>query len=118
MQDYSFDSVLENALGMTPTQGDKVAHDAVLMIPLANIRANPRQPRKEFDETSLKELAASIKGQGVLQPILVEEIAPGEYSIVAGERRFRASKLAGLDTIPVLVKDFTDLQRLEANGYL
>ncbi len=115
MQDYSFDSVLENALGLGPGQAGKVEGDAVLTIPLANIRANPRQPRKEFDETSLKELAASIKNQGVLQPILVEEIAPGEYSIVAGERRFRASKIAGLETIPVLVKDFTDLQRLEVS---
>ncbi|HKM07989.1 MAG TPA: ParB/RepB/Spo0J family partition protein [Sphaerochaeta sp.] len=115
MNDYSFDSVLENALGLAPNQGQKPEGTAVLTIPLANIRANPRQPRKEFDEASLKELASSIKNQGVLQPILVEEIAPGEYSIVAGERRFRASKLAGLETIPVLVKDFTDLQRLEVS---
>jgi len=115
MSDYSFDSVLENALGVAPGQGQKPEDVAVLTIPLANIRANPRQPRKEFDEASLKDLAASIKNQGVLQPILVEEIAPGEYSIVAGERRFRASKMAGLETIPVLVKDFTDLQRLEVS---
>ena len=115
MQDYSFDSVLENALGITPPQGEKPAGETVLTIPLANIRPNPRQPRKEFDEASLKELASSIKGQGILQPILVEEIAPGEYSIVAGERRYRASKMAGLETIPVLVKDFTDLQRLEVS---
>ena len=115
MNDYSFDSVLENALGLAPNQGQKPEGTAVLTIPLANIRANPRQPRKDFDEASLKELASSIKNQGVLQPILVEEIAPGEYSIVAGERRFRASKLAGLETIPVLVKDFTDLQRLEVS---
>jgi len=115
MNDYSFDSVLENALGIAPAQGDKSEGVAVLTIPLANIRANPRQPRKEFDEASLKDLAASIKNQGVLQPILVEEIAPGEYSIVAGERRYRASKMAGLETIPVLVKDFTDLQRLEVS---
>ena len=115
MNDYSFDSVLENALGLAPVQGNPSDGVAVLTIPLANIRANPHQPRKEFDEASLKELASSIKNQGVLQPILVEEIAPGEYSIVAGERRFRASKMAGLETIPVLVKDFTDLQRLEVS---
>ena len=115
MNDYSFDQVLENALGLAAGQGQKPDGVAVLTIPLATIRANPRQPRKEFDEASLKELAASIKNQGVLQPILVEEIAPGEYSIVAGERRYRASKMAGLETIPVLVKDFTDLQRLEVS---
>ncbi|MDD4572839.1 MAG: ParB/RepB/Spo0J family partition protein [Sphaerochaeta sp.] len=115
MQDYSFDSVLENALGLDPVEEGKQVGTSVLTVPLSNIRANPRQPRKEFDEASLQELASSIKTQGVLQPILVEEIAPGEYSIVAGERRFRASKLAGLETIPVLVKDFTDLQRLEVS---
>jgi len=115
MNDYSFDSVLENALGITEGHGHQREGVAVLTIPLANIRANPRQPRKEFDEASLKDLAASIKSQGILQPILVEEIAQGEYSIVAGERRYRASKMAGLETIPVLVKDFTDLQRLEVS---
>ncbi len=115
MNDYSFDSVLENALGISQKQEQQNEGVSVLTVPLDNIRANPRQPRKEFDESSLKDLAASIKNQGVLQPILVEEIAPGEYSIVAGERRFRASKLAGLEAIPVLVKDFTDLQRLEVS---
>ncbi|HKM06234.1 MAG TPA: ParB/RepB/Spo0J family partition protein [Sphaerochaeta sp.] len=115
MNDYSFDSVLENALGMTPDKDQLPEGVSVLTIPLANIRTNPRQPRKEFDEASLKELASSIQKQGVLQPILVEEIAPGEYSIVAGERRYRASKMAGLETIPALVKDFTDLQRLEVS---
>lgn len=115
MNDYSFDSVLENALGISPREGALSEGISVQTVPLANIRANPRQPRKEFDESSLKDLAASIKNQGVLQPILVEEIAPGEYSIVAGERRYRASKLAGMETIPVLVKDFTDLQRLEVS---
>ncbi len=115
MNDYSFDSVLENALGLAPGQGQQSDGVSVLTIPLGNIRANPHQPRKEFDEASLRDLAESIKNQGVLQPILVEEIAPGEYSIVAGERRFRASKMAGLETIPVLVKDFSDLQRLEVS---
>lgn len=115
MQDYSFDSVLENALGIPPKDTARQEGLSVLQVPLANVRANPRQPRKEFNEASLKELSESIKTQGVLQPILVEEIAPGEYSIVAGERRYRASKLAGLETIPVLVKDFSDMQRLEVS---
>ena len=115
MDDFSFDSVLETALGITPPKHPGKKGDAVLEVSLDKIRANPRQPRKEFDEGSLKELAESIKSQGVLQPILVEEIAPGEYSIVAGERRFRASKLAGLTQVPVLVKDFTDMQRLEVS---
>ncbi|MDT4762447.1 ParB/RepB/Spo0J family partition protein [Sphaerochaeta sp. PS] len=106
---------MENALGIPPKDTARQEGLSVLQVPLANVRANPRQPRKEFNEASLKELSESIKTQGVLQPILVEEIAPGEYSIVAGERRYRASKLAGLETIPVLVKDFSDMQRLEVS---
>ena len=61
------------------------------------------------------ELAESIKQQGVLSPILVEEISDGFYTIVAGERRYRASKLAGLDKIPALVRTFTDIQRMEVS---
>jgi len=115
MDDFSFDSVLESALGITQQKSLDKKSDSVFEVALEKIRANPRQPRKEFNETSLKELSESIKNQGVLQPILVEEIAPGEYSIVAGERRFRASKLAGLSHVPVIVKDFTDMQRLEVS---
>lgn len=115
MDDFSFDSVLESALGITQQKSGDKKRESVFEVALENIRANPRQPRKEFNETSLKELSESIKNQGVLQPILVEEIAPGEYSIVAGERRFRASKLAGLSHVPVIVKDFTDMQRLEVS---
>jgi ParB family chromosome partitioning protein len=65
MSDYSFDSVLENPLGLAPAQGQQTEGAAVLTIPLANIRTNPRQPRKEFDEASLKELAASINNKGI-----------------------------------------------------
>ncbi|ONI39325.1 hypothetical protein AN639_06135 [Candidatus Epulonipiscium fishelsonii] len=71
-----------------------------------NIFPNKNQPRKVFDEDSLDELAASIKEHGILQPILVTPIN-GKYQIVAGERRYRAAKLAGLEHIPVIVKDLT-----------
>ncbi|MFA6731250.1 MAG: ParB/RepB/Spo0J family partition protein [Sphaerochaeta sp.] len=115
MQDYSFDSVLDTALGLSASKQEQDPTQRILQVPIENIRANPNQPRKDFNQESLEELAQSIKREGVLQPILVEEIAPGQYSIVAGERRYRASKLAGLPSIPVLVKDFTQMQRLEVS---
>ncbi|MGE4466520.1 ParB/RepB/Spo0J family partition protein [Sphaerochaeta sp.] len=115
MQDYSFDSVLDSALGLASSKPDAEKGQRVLEVPVEQIRANPNQPRKEFNQEALEELSQSIKREGVLQPILVEEIAPGLYSIVAGERRYRAAKIAGLERIPVLVKDFTQMQRLEVS---
>ena len=87
----------------------------VLEIDISNIRPNPNQPRKVFDSDSLMELRDSIISQGVLQPILVEEIAENVYVIVAGERRYRAAKMAGLKTVPCIVRNFTDLQRMEVS---
>lgn len=81
-----------------------------------SIERNPSQPRRNFDEDALKELAESIKYRGVLQPILVRPHPKKEkkFQIVAGERRWRASKLAGLETIPATVKEFNELELLEA----
>ncbi len=87
----------------------------VLEIDTSNIRPNPNQPRKVFDPDALMELRDSIISQGVLQPILVEEIAENVYVIVAGERRYRAAKMAGLKTVPCIVRNFTDLQRMEVS---
>ena len=87
----------------------------VLEIDIQNIRPNPNQPRKVFDPDALMELRDSIISQGVLQPILVEEIAENVYVIVAGERRYRAAKMAGLKTVPCIVRNFTDLQRMEVS---
>ncbi len=115
MQDYSFDSVLDTALSLSSSPTPEEKGERVLQVPLDQIRANPNQPRKDFNQDALEELSFSIKREGVLQPILVEEIAPGSYSIVAGERRYRAAKLAGLEMMPVLVKDFTQMQRLEVS---
>ena len=78
---------------------------AVLEIALHRIDRNPDQPRLAFDETQLGELAASIAVHGVLQPIIVRELADGGYQLIAGERRARAAKLAGLETIPAVVRD-------------
>lgn len=85
----------------------------VLELDVSSIKANPNQPRKTFDPDALMELRDSILSQGVIQPILVEEIADSSYVIIAGERRFRAAKMAGLKTVPAIVRSFTALQRLE-----
>lgn len=87
----------------------------VKQVPLAQIGANPDQPRKTFTESELADLAASIKEKGVLQPILLRSVSgrPYVYEIVAGERRFRASKMAGLNEIPALVKTLDDTNAME-----
>ncbi len=85
----------------------------IMEIDISSIKPNPNQPRKTFDPDALMDLSSSIKAQGVLQPILVEEIADNVYVIVAGERRYRAAKLAGLRKIPCIVRSFSDLQRME-----
>ena len=84
-------------------------------INLADIITNPDQPRKTFNEQELQELANSIREQGVLQPILVRNSSktPGKFEIIAGERRFRASKMVGLDTVPALVKSINDNNAME-----
>lgn len=81
--------------------------DDIKQISLSEIRTNPYQPRKTFNEDALKELAESIKNYGVFQPIIVKKSIRG-YDLVAGERRVRASKLAGMETIPAIIKDFSD----------
>jgi ParB family chromosome partitioning protein len=81
-------------------------------IPIGRLRPNPRQPRDHFDEEALASLAASIKELGVLQPVLVRPVGD-EFELVAGERRWRAAKRAGLQTIPALVRDTTDDASLE-----
>lgn len=84
----------------------------IVQIPLSDIRPNPYQPRKSFDKEALDELATSIRNYGVFQPIIVKKSIKG-YDLVAGERRLRASKLAGLETIPAIVKDFSDEEMRE-----
>lgn len=87
----------------------------VVDIQLSAIRPNPYQPRRVFDKGALKELAKSIKESGVFQPIIVRKPDPAldRYEIIAGERRFRASKLAGQETIPAIVRDFDDERMME-----
>lgn len=85
---------------------------AVIEIPLDELEPNPFQPRQAMDEDGLEDLTVSIENHGVLQPILVRRVGPG-YQIVAGERRWRAARRAGLTTIPCLVQDAGDAQALE-----
>ena len=101
---------LEALLG--PKVRESAAHSelnaAPTVLALERLRPGKYQPRTRMDEGSLYELAESIKSQGVMQPILVRPVAEGGYEIIAGERRFRAARLAGLAEVPVLVKDVSD----------
>ena len=91
---------------------ESATNEEIVEINLNELRPNPYQPRKVFDEEALNELASSIKEHGVFQPIIVKKSIKG-YDIIAGERRFRASKMAGLDKIPAIVREFTDEQMME-----
>ena len=84
----------------------------IVEIKISEIRSNPYQPRKIFDEEALNELASSIKEHGIVQPIIVKKSIKG-YELVAGERRTKAAKIAGLETVPAIVKDFDDEQMME-----
>ncbi len=83
------------------------------MVPIEAIRPNPYQPRQHFDHTKLNELAQSIQEHGIFQPILLKKSSVQGYEIVAGERRYRASKIVGLKVIPAIIVDFTDQQMME-----
>lgn len=95
-----FDSFESNIL-------DAADKEDIKQINLSEIRSNPYQPRKTFNEEALKELAESIKNYGVFQPIIVKKSIKG-YDLVAGERRVKASKMADMETIPAIIKDFSD----------
>ncbi len=84
----------------------------IVEIPLQEIRSNPYQPRKSFNESSLQELAESIKEYGIVQPIIVKKSIKG-YELIAGERRKKASEMAGLEVIPAIIKDFDDQEMME-----
>ena len=98
--------------GLTSLIPQRPQHAPTTEIPLDRIQPNPRQPRQRMDQDLLDELAASIREHGVLQPILVTETLDG-YQLVAGERRFRASRQAGLDRIPAVIRQLADRDQLE-----
>lgn len=103
-----------SALIPTEVMGDRTS--ALREVPIGNIKPNPRQPRTNFDEETMSSLAASIKELGVLQPVLVRRLgdeSSDEFELIAGERRWRASRRAGLQTIPVLIQTSDDTHSLE-----
>jgi ParB family chromosome partitioning protein len=100
---------LSAILTVAPREGT----DDLRRIPVDLITPNPRQPRGRFDEASLLALAESLRARGVLQPVLVRPVAGGAYQLIAGERRWRAARLAGLEEIPALVRPRADAETLE-----
>ena len=109
------DAILESSetdITSKDISGNYVA-GAIAEIDINLIEANPFQPRMEFDETALEELASSIKEQGVIQPVTVRKLGYNRYQLISGERRLRASKLAGLSKIPVFIRIANDEQMLE-----
>lgn len=111
--DITPDVVTKPKEKITVSLSEEDVKDRIISVSIDKIKANENQPRKSFDDNTLEELAESIKNQGVLQPLLVEKINDDCYIIVAGERRFRAAKLAGLKEIPVIVRSFTEIERIE-----
>ena len=105
-EQINFDQIEEKIL-------DSTSVDEIVELPVDELRPNPYQPRKVFDEEKLQELAESIKEHGVFQPIIVKKSAIKGYEIIAGERRVKACKLAGLTTIPPIIRDFSDQQMME-----
>ena len=94
------------------TSDPKERVNMVLMIPVRNIRANPNQPRKDFDELRLQELADSIRMHGLIQPITVRYLGEERYELISGERRLRASRMAGIDTVPGYIREANDEESL------
>ena len=95
------------------TEYEASQKDGVVLISIEKLLPNPGQPRKNFNEAELSELADSIAGHGIIQPIIAADNGDGTYIIIAGERRTRAARLAGLTEIPAIIRDYTDQKRLE-----
>ena len=85
----------------------------LVQVPVATITPNPMQPRTTFEPDTLAELAASVKEHGVIQPLIVTQQGPERYQLIAGERRWQAARMAGLATVPVIIKEATPQEALE-----
>ena len=109
-----YDNEIESKPAVNTQPAKKVTttqkNDGITEIEVAKVVPNPNQPRKHFDEEALQELASSIKLHGVIQPLVVNKADNDQYMIIAGERRWRASKIAGLEKVPVVVKNYTEKQ--------
>jgi ParB family chromosome partitioning protein len=115
------DSLIPETIKATPPEKEKIVEKVVekivekpieLKVKISKVGPNKDQPRKQFDEDALEELADSIRQFGIIQPLIVQE-KNGFYEIIAGERRWRAAKLAGLKEVPVIVKEYTDIEIVE-----
>jgi ParB family chromosome partitioning protein len=103
---------LEAILSLSP-EADDGREDELREVPIELVSPNPKQPRRRFDQGALTELAGSLGERGVLQPVLVRPVAGGRYELIAGERRWRAARIAGLRTIPAIVRQRDDAEGLE-----
>lgn len=108
----NIDADLKNTAGQLKPQVVEAA-TSMLRIPIGQIETNPKQPRHDFDEQALNELAASIKIHDIIQPITVSKLPSGKYRLISGERRYRASKIAGLKDLPAYIRQADDQQLLE-----
>ena len=99
--------------GVIPVPVTRAASGGVVMLSPDKLLPNPGQPRKNFDEAEMKELADSIAEHGIIQPIIAADTGDGAYIIIAGERRTRAARLAGLSEVPVIIRNYTDQKRME-----
>ena len=108
----SIDSDLKNTAGQIKPQVVEAA-TGVMRLPVENIETNPKQPRKDFDEQALQELASSIKLHDIIQPVTVSKLHGNKYRLISGERRWRAAKLAGLKDIPAYIRQANDQELLE-----
>ena len=108
----SIDEDLKTTAGqLKPTVTEAVT--GIIRIPISDIDINPKQPRRDFDEQALKELADSIKMHDIIQPVTVSKVSTGKYRLISGERRWRASKMAGLIDIPAYIRQANDQELLE-----
>ncbi len=102
---------------LLPSRGNApvaaAADGNIFLASITQVRPNPNQPRRDFNEQAMLELAQSVQREGIIQPIVVRMIAPGEYQIIAGERRWRAATLAGLTEVPIIVREADDQKVLE-----
>ena len=108
-------SALMADVNETPADSDETTKPADRVVPIEKITPNPDQPRRSFDQTALDDLAASVKEKGIIQPLIVRPKPgkDGEFEIVAGERRWRAAQMAKLHEIPIIVRNFSDIEVLE-----
>jgi ParB family chromosome partitioning protein len=105
----------EESKSETPVNTGVSTGSGIVQLSADKLIPNPGQPRKNFDEAELQELSESIKTYGIIQPVIAADAGDGTYYIIAGERRTRAARLAGLSEVPAIIRDYTDQKRLEVS---